>query len=137
MKFYDVNVSLGGLPFRHIPRHTAAELREDLEALGCIGALAANNGSILYADTREANRELAEMIAPHRDFFYGCATVDPTWPRPEEELDECVDKFGFKAVRLLPMFHQYEPVAAADFVRYAAKRGIDRKSTRLNSSHGY
>ena len=124
MKFYDVNVSLGGLPFRHIPRHTAAELREDLESLGCIGALAANNGSILYADTREANRELAEMIAPHRDFFYGCATVDPTWPRPEEELDECVDKFGFKAVRLLPMFHQYEPVAAADFVRYAAKRGV-------------
>ena len=52
MKYYDINCSIGGWPFRHVPRHTAAELREDLEALDCAGALVANNGSVLYNDTR-------------------------------------------------------------------------------------
>lgn len=124
MKFYDVNISLGGYPFRHIPRHTACEVREDLENMGCIGALAVNNGALLYADTRQANLELAEMIADHKDFFYGCATVNPTWPKPEEELDEFVDQYGFKALRLLPMFHKYEIMEAEKLVRHAAKRQI-------------
>ncbi len=124
MKFYDVNISLGGYPFRHVPRHTPAEVREDLEKMGCIGALAVNNGALLYADTRQANLELAEMIADHAGFFYGCATVDPTWPRPEEELDEFIDQYGFKALRLLPMFHKYEIMAAEKLVRHAAKRNI-------------
>ena len=124
MKFYDVNVSLGGYPFRHIPRHTAAEVREDLEKMGCMGALAVNNGSLLYADTRQANLELVEMIADHTGFFYGCATVNPTWPKAEEELDEFVDEYGFKALRLLPMFHKYQLMEAEKLVRHAASRKI-------------
>ena len=124
MKFFDVNVSLGGYPFRHVPRHSVPEVREDLEKLGCMGALAVHNGALLYADTRQANLELAEMISVHSDFFYGCATVNPTWPRPEEELDEFVDQYDFRALRLLPMFHRYGIMEAENLVRHAAKRGI-------------
>lgn len=124
MNYYDVNVSLGGWPFRHVPRHTAQECHEDLTALGCKGALVTNNGSILYADTREANRELADMIRPYAGFFYGCATINPTWPHAEQELDECLDVHGFKAVRLLPRFHGYKLDEAVPFIRYAAKRGV-------------
>lgn len=124
MNFFDMNVSLGGYPFRHVPRCSTSEVREDLEKLGCIGALAVNNGALLYADTREGNLELAEMISAHKGFFYGCATIDPTWPDPEKELDEFVDQYGFKAIRLLPMFHRYPIMAAEKLVRYAAQRHI-------------
>ena len=30
MKFFAINCSIGGWPFRHVPRHSAAELREDV-----------------------------------------------------------------------------------------------------------
>ncbi len=124
MNYFDCNVSLGPWPFRRIIRHHASELREDLEELGCLGALVCNNGALLYADTREGNRELAEKIAPHRDFFVGCATIDPTWPQAEKELDECIDTLGFRALRLLPQYHDYNLTAALPLVRHAGMRHI-------------
>ncbi len=121
MNFLDINCSIGGWPFRHVPRHTAAELRADLEALGCLGALVANNGSVLYNDTREANRELAEAIRPHAGFFLGCATVNPLWPQAVKELEECATELKLAAVRLLPRYHDYEPAAAAELCQAAAR----------------
>lgn len=126
MKFYDVNCSIGGWPFRHVPRNSAELVRADLEALGAIGALAVNNGAILYSDTREANRELASQLDEHRDFFSAAMTIDPTAPRALDEIREFSADPLFKAVRLIPLFHRYAPdipeaVAAA---RLAGELGL-------------
>lgn len=124
MKYFDVNVSIGGWPFRHVPRHTIAELREDLEALDCGGALVANNGAILYNESHNANLELAEAIAAHRDFFRGCATIDPTWPQAEKELEFIFRDLHFPAVRLLPRYHGYPVAAATELAKLAGRLGM-------------
>lgn len=126
MKFFDMNCSIGGWPFRSVPRHTAAEVYFDLKALGAMGGAVVNNGALLYSDTGEANRELAEAIAPYGDFFTGVATIDPKLPRAREELDYCVDVLNFRALRLLPLYHNCA-IDDPDLLRLAAwagKRGV-------------
>lgn len=126
MNFFDVNCSIGGWPFRSVPRNSAGEVRADLTGIGCVGACVVNNGAILYADTGAANRELYEAIAPHRDFFVGAATINPLWPRPEEELDRCCDRYGFRALRLLPLYWgcPCNHPAMLRLIRHAEERGL-------------
>lgn len=126
MKYFDVNCSLGGWPFRAVPRHIAAQVRADLKKLGCVGALAVNNGGILYSDTREANRELASWIAPYRDFFSAAATIDPRLPQAAEELMHFVRDEDFRALRLLPAYyrHRADDPAAVKLAQLAGKLGI-------------
>jgi len=126
MKFFDINCSLGGWPFRTVPRHTAALVRADLKRLGCSGALAVNNGGVLYSDTAEANRELASWIAPYRDFFCAAATLDPRLPQAAEELTYFVRHEDFRALRLLPAYHRYDAddPAAVKLAQLAGELGI-------------
>lgn len=123
MKFYDINTSIGGWPFRRVSRSTADELRQDLTALGAVGALTANNKALLYSDTREGNLELIDMLKDHQDFFSAAMTIDPTAPQAEEEVKEFAAMKLFKAIRLLPLFHRYDPACqeALNIAKLAGK----------------
>lgn len=113
---FDSNTAIGHWPFRKIPHQTAAGLRTHLESKGIAGAAAANTHALFYKNAQDANLELAEALAGHRDFFIGVATLNPRYPAWEKDLRFCAERLGLKALRLAPQYHNYslqEPQAKA------------------------
>ncbi|MCK5804225.1 MAG: amidohydrolase family protein [Lentisphaeria bacterium] len=105
---FDINTAIGHWPFRSIPNQAPSDLRKTLEAHGIRGAAAANTHGLFYKNCHDANRELADQLAPHADFFVGVATLNPLYPAWERDLQECVDSLGMRALRLVPQYHHYQ-----------------------------
>lgn len=104
---FDINTAIGNWPFRHLPHRSAAELRQYLQGYGVQGAAVANTQAVFYMNSQDANLELAEEITPHRDFFVGVATLNPTYAAAVRDLEFCVNSLGFRALRLTPCYHCY------------------------------
>ena len=104
---FDINTAIGHWPFRRLPRRTAGELRQYLQSYGVKGAAVASTPALFYMNCQDANLELAEEIALHRDFFVGVATLNPAYAAAVRDLDVCVEKLGFRALRLSPCYHNY------------------------------
>jgi uncharacterized protein len=104
---FDINTAVGHWPFRRIPNQTPAELRALLEGAGIDGAAVANTNGLFYKNCHDANLELAEWLAPHADFFVGVATLNPLYAAWERDLRTCSEELGFRALRLVPQYHDY------------------------------
>lgn len=121
MNFFDINTALGHWPFQQLQYETAAVLEARLREYGITGALAVNTHGLFYRDVQNANIELARWISGN-PFFKGCASINPAYPQWDKDLRICVEEFGFNAVRLTPLYHDYdadgslmdEAVAAAE-----------------------
>lgn len=126
MKILDINTAIGHWPFRQIPNQTPAALRRLLESKGISGAAVANSHGIFYKNTHNANYELFEAIAGHNDFFTGVATLNPTYPAWERDLEQCVNEFKFRALRLFPLYHKYsmKSTEASSIITLAGKLKI-------------
>jgi predicted TIM-barrel fold metal-dependent hydrolase len=105
---FDSNTAIGHWPFRRIPHETAEALRAHLQGKGIARAAAVHTHGLFYNNVHDANLELAEAIAAHRDFFTGVATLNPMYPAWERDLHACVESLGMKALRLVPRYHNYE-----------------------------
>lgn len=112
MNFFDINTALGHWPFQQLPYESVSALEGRLKEYGICGALAVNTHGLFYRDVRNANIELAQWIAGS-SFFTGCASINPTYPQWEKDLRRCVEEFGFRAVRLTPLYHGYDPGCGA------------------------
>ena len=125
MNFFDINTALGHWPFQQLPYQSAAALEKRLKEYGITGALAVNTHGLFYRDVHNANIELAQWIEGN-SFFRGCASINPAYPQWEKDLHTCVEKFGFCAVRLTPLYHGYDPDGKLmdDAVTAAGKLGI-------------
>ena len=108
MNFFDINTALGHWPFQQLPYETVDALEERLKKYGVTGALAVNTHGLFYRDVHNANIELAQWISGNK-FFIGCASINPAYPQWEKDLRICVEQFGFRAVRLTPLYHNYDP----------------------------
>jgi len=108
MRIFDINTSIGHWSFRKLAVDNLSKLRKQLESAGITGAAVSNINGIFYKNCHDANIELADWIGKKNDFFTGVATINPVYSQWEKDLRHCVDKFGFKAVRLLPVYHGYE-----------------------------
>ncbi|MFA6101445.1 MAG: amidohydrolase family protein [Victivallaceae bacterium] len=116
---FDVNTAIGHWPFRKLQDNDAPSLRKLLESHKITMAAVANINGIFYKNTQDANLELAEALAPHRDFFTGIATLNPAYAAWERDLEYCVRTLGLKGLRLLPQYHNY-PVFSPEAVNIAA-----------------
>ncbi len=123
---FDINTAIGHWPFRRIPNQSAAELRRHLESHGITGAAAAHTAGLFYKNCHDANLELAEAIAAHDDFFVGVATLNPCYAAWERDLEACVKGLGFRALRMVPQYHDYSlsDAPALALVRAAAALDI-------------
>lgn len=108
MKLYDINTSVGHWPFRKLSIESISALKKQLESKGIEGAAVVNTNGIFYKNCHDANIELASWIGKKNDFFAGIATVNPVYAQWEKDLRQCVKEFGFRALRLLPVYHGYE-----------------------------
>jgi len=108
MRIFDINTSIGHWPFRKLEIDNLAKLKKQLESSGLAGAAVSNINGIFYKNCHDANIELASWIGKKNDFFVGMATINPAYAQWEKDLRQCVKEFGFRALRLLPVYHGYE-----------------------------
>ena len=104
---FDANTAAGHWPFRKVPHQSAGELRRLLEEAGIEGAAVANTHGLFYKNCHDANLELSVWLEPHVDFFVGVATLNPMYAAWERDLRTCREKLGFRALRMVPQYHDY------------------------------
>lgn len=126
MSLFDINTSIGPWPFRPVPHRSASELRAYLSSFGITGAAATHTHGVFYQNPQTANLELAEEIAPHRDFFLGIATLNPCYPAARRDLEFCAKELDFRALRLMPKYHGYslDQPEVANLVAVAGEFGF-------------
>jgi predicted TIM-barrel fold metal-dependent hydrolase len=62
-------------------------------------------------DIEAPNDYLAGIVAEHPDRLVGTCSVDPMHdvPGAVREIERCVDRYGFRAVRLYPTYQRWDP----------------------------
>jgi hypothetical protein len=121
---FDIHVSTGHWPFRPIPGQSIPELYEYLRGFGISGAAVTNTNGLFYLNTQAANLELAEAIKAYPEFFVAVASLNPAYAAAERDLEFCVEKLGFRALRLTPLYHQYALAEASAVIRLAGELAI-------------
>lgn len=122
----DVNAYLGPWPFRRLRHNTASALLRLMDRKGIDEAWVSSAAAVLYKNPQPANADLAAVIRNHRDRFVPFAVINPTYADWEYDLQECVDAFGCRGIRLYPHYHNYSLTSAAcrELVAAAAERNL-------------
>ncbi len=107
MKLCDINTHIGHWPFRKLPCITVGALLKEMDRLGVERAALCHNHSVFYRNSHRANEELFAQTKAHRDRLCPVGTLNPCYIKWPEDLDICVNEFGFKAIRMLPAYHNY------------------------------
>lgn len=121
----DANAFLGKWPFQNFGE-SAAELVDLMDRKGVDQALVSATESVFYRNVHSGNRELIEAIQGYEDRLIPVATINPTYAAWKDDLAECLDEFGMEAVKLLPLYHDYdlsEPTVRELFA-ICAERGV-------------
>lgn len=103
----DANAYVGNYPFRDVDADPES-LVAMMDRKGVDRAVVSSLESVMYRNAHAGNRKLHESLAGYRDRLIPFATINPTYPAWEDDLEECVEEFGMKGVRLLPAYHDYD-----------------------------
>ena len=122
----DVNAHIGHYPFRRTKHKTAADLVGLMDKYGVDKSCAASINAIYYKDSMQGNYELLDEIAPFADRLLPFCVINPEYNRAKEDFIECVDKLGFKGLRLYPKQHAYklDGELSVELMRIAAEKGV-------------
>jgi predicted TIM-barrel fold metal-dependent hydrolase len=107
----DINAYVGHWPFMQLKYNTVDALHERMNKFGVDISVISNLNGIFYKNTQSANEELFEEIkskAKFRDRFIPFAVINPIYAGWRDDLDVCINKFGFKGVRIYPNYHDFE-----------------------------
>lgn len=121
---FDVNTAIGHWPFRQLENNTLDTLKKYLSGYGVTAAAVAHNHAACYMNVQDANVELLRALeTDNSGFFCGVATLNPLYAAWEKDIAVCRNEMGFKALRLLPAYHNYqlEDSAAAEIIAAAAE----------------
>ena len=124
---FDVNCSIGHWPFRMLENNTPETLENYLRKYGITAAAIAHNHSACYMNVQDANVELFRALEQDKNgFFRGIATLNPLYAAWEKDLKCCAEDMNFKALRLLPAYHNYtlDSSAAAEIITAAGEAGL-------------
>ncbi len=102
----DTNAYIGNFPWSSLDS-SAEDVVEVMDREGVDKAVVSSFDAVFYRNPQPGNRELAEEITGNEDRFIPFATIDPTYPAWESDLEECVEEFGMQGVRLFPLYHDY------------------------------
>jgi uncharacterized protein len=125
----DINASVGHWPFQQHSYNTCSSLLERMKRFGVGLSVISNLNGIFYKNTQSANEELHEEISSDKRFrnrFIPFAVINPIYAGWKDDLDISMDKFGFKGIRLYPLYHDYELTdpACLEVVKAARDRKI-------------
>jgi len=105
----DANAYVGDWPFQGFDGLDAEGLLARLDDEGIDRALVSASEGAFYRNVHDANRLLRDRVAGREDRLLPVATVNPTYPEWERDLREAVEEWDFRAVKLLPLYHDYDP----------------------------
>ena len=105
----DANAFVGDWPFQTFDGAEVDDLIARLDAEGIDRALVSAAEGAFYRNVHDANERLRDRVAGHEDRLIPVATVNPTYPEWERDLREAVAEWDFRAVKLLPLYHDYDP----------------------------
>lgn len=97
----DVNLAIGGYPFRHVPHPEPAVLARVLAREGVARGWVAHLPSAFWRDPSPGDAELYAALAPFPTLD-PVPTIRPDWPGWERRLREAADR-GAPAVRAYPV----------------------------------
>src|SRR5262245_28155288 len=116
----DTNITLGQWPTRRVPCDNLETLTAKLRAHNVTCAWAGHYDGLFHTNVTEVNNRLAELChqqpdsrratlaGPPAPQLAPFASINPTAPNWESELDRCVTVHGMPGVRLHPNYHNYE-----------------------------
>lgn len=102
----DVNALLGHWPFRKIRKHSLQDLKQVHADNHISGGYVASINSIFYNDPFEGDQELHETLRGSSEYKH-LLTVNPTLPGWEKDIEEGIQRFNIKGVRIYPTYHDY------------------------------
>jgi len=102
----DFGCNLGFWPFRRLPATTGAEIGSVLDAHGVDRAVVGWLPAVTYRNVHEGNEALAAEVG--EDPRWVCfATLNPTFPGWEDDLERCATGLGTQGLKLYPNYHAY------------------------------
>ncbi|MFA5245509.1 MAG: amidohydrolase family protein [Pedobacter sp.] len=107
----DINAYAGHWPFQQLQYNTCEALYHRMRSFGVDISVISNLNGIFYKNTQSANEELIAEIASKRQFsdrFIPFAVINPIYAGWKADLDVCINKLGFRGVRLYPGYHDYD-----------------------------
>jgi len=103
----DMNVLLGRWPFTPLKYETVEDILGLMDRAGIDKAVITSLNSVFYYDAETGNREVGKACKQHPDRFIPFAVINPNLLRWKEHLNECVEEYGAKGIRLHPDFHKF------------------------------
>ena len=103
----DTHLYVGNFPWRRLDASPYAVTAE-MDRVGIDSGIVSSLDAVFYRNPHEGNKELAAAIDGYEDRFIPFATLDPTYPRVQADLDESIDELGMQGVRLYPLYHNYD-----------------------------
>jgi predicted TIM-barrel fold metal-dependent hydrolase len=89
-------------------------------------AMVSSINSIFYKNCHSGNEELANETRAHRDRLIPFATLNPKYPRWQDDLKQCREDFGMAGLRLFPHYHAYKLTdkISLEMIQRAADMGM-------------
>ena len=106
-RFVDTSVFCGYWPFRCLQHRTPETLKAHLRQGGVCQAWVAAAEAVLYPDPMQANEPLFEAIDGD-PFFVPVAVIDVTLGTWRRDARQCLDRWGCRALKLVPNYHQVD-----------------------------
>ncbi|MDR1640599.1 MAG: amidohydrolase [Clostridiales bacterium] len=104
----DFHAYAGHYPFRKLPFESAQRVFETLGKAGISLSVVSNINAVFYRDAMQGNLELAPLLKGIDPSYYVTACViNPTYPGWREDFLVCVERLGFRVLRLYPAYHAY------------------------------
>lgn len=122
----DINAHLGPYAFRQIRHHTSERLLGLMDRNRIDAAVVSSNTSLTYRDAHRGNEELHQAVQAGGGRLVPIATVNPTYAGWQADMEQALDEWGMKAVRLAPHYHGYclNDRNGQAVLSVAAKRGV-------------
>lgn len=125
----DINAYVGHWPFQQLKYNTCEGLTERMNKFGVDLSVISNLNGIFYKNTQSANEELYDELKSNRRFndrFIPFAVINPIYAGWRDDLDRCVNKMGFKGVRIYPKYHDFDIVdpACVELVKRVRDLGL-------------
>lgn len=117
----DVNAYIGEWPFRTLRHRTVEQVISLLSGAGIQRALVSSLSAVFRQHVTPCNDELLNAVAPHRDTLLPLATINPSYPDWEANL-EGIRRFA--GVRLYSNYHGYDAAEAAPLVQQVASKKL-------------
>lgn len=107
----DTNAYVGHWPFRQMQYGTCELLLKHMNKFGVNQSVVSNLNGVFYQNTQVANRELYDEIrslGKQSGRFIPFGVINPIYAGWEYDMDECINVFGMKGIRLYPKYHDYK-----------------------------